>query len=82
MKRATTVGLCLTIIFALSALAAASAYAGEYGECVKVEKGKTGTYSNSSCTKPAVEKKANRQASTCGGKSEKPTGSSPTTLAE
>ncbi len=35
MKRIRIAGLCLVAAFAFSALAASSAYAGEYGECVK-----------------------------------------------
>lgn len=53
MKRIKIVGLCLTAVFALvafSAMAASSAYAGEYGVCVKSKGGK---YAEKNCLKLA-----------------------------
>ncbi len=60
MKRIGIVGLCLAAMFALSAMAASSAFAGEYGECVKAPKvGKPakylGHYTNKECTKKATK---------------------------
>jgi len=54
MKRiSVVVGLCLAAIFAVSALGASSAFAGEFGVCVKAAKsGKkyTGKYNDKGCT--------------------------------
>ena len=53
MRRIQIVGLCLGAVFAFSAMAASSAYAGEYGTCVKtkeVEKHYTGNYKDKNCT--------------------------------
>jgi hypothetical protein len=53
MKRIGIVGLCLTAMFALSAMGASSAFAGEYGVCAKAAKsGKTytGKYTDKNCT--------------------------------
>lgn len=53
MKRVRIVGLCLLAAVALSAMAASSAYAGEYGKCTKtkeVDKQYTGNYTNRNCT--------------------------------
>jgi len=61
MKRIKIVGLCLTAVFAitaLSAMAATSAYAGEYGVCKKTAKvGKfyVAHYIDKNCTKHATE---------------------------
>ncbi|MGP0102217.1 MAG: hypothetical protein ACLPUT_11440 [Solirubrobacteraceae bacterium] len=58
MKRIGIVGLCLAAMFALSAMGASSAFAGEYGVCAKAAKsGKkyTGKYLDKNCTKAATE---------------------------
>ncbi len=58
MKRIGIVGLCLAAMFALSAMGASSAFAGEYGVCAKAGKeGKkyTGKYLDKNCTKAATE---------------------------
>jgi hypothetical protein len=52
MKRITIVGLSLVAVFAFSAMASSSAFAGEYGVCVKAAKeGKkyTGNYTEKNC---------------------------------
>ncbi len=62
MKRMRIAGLCLVAMFAitaLSAMAASSAYAGEYGVCVKaqkVEKKYVGLYTDKNCQTAASEK--------------------------
>lgn len=48
MKRIGVVGLCLLVIVVSAGMAASSAYAGEYGRCVK-EVG--GPYEDANCTK-------------------------------
>jgi hypothetical protein len=48
MKRVTIVGLSLLAVLAFSAIAASSAFAGEFGECIKVGKGK-GQYTGKAC---------------------------------
>jgi hypothetical protein len=48
MRRFTVVGLCFVAAFAFSAMAASSAFAGEYGNCVK---SKTGKFIDSACLK-------------------------------
>ena len=58
MKRIGIVGLCLAALFALSAMGASSAFAGEYGICAKAAKaGKlyTGKYLDKNCTELASE---------------------------
>ncbi len=47
MKRIRSAGLCVVAIFALGAVAASSAYAGEYGECLKAPKVKEGKKAHS-----------------------------------
>ena len=49
MKRIRIVGLCLVAMFAMSALAATAAHAGEYGVCKKAEPKNTGNYSDKNC---------------------------------
>jgi hypothetical protein len=59
MKRIGIVGLCLAAMFALSAMGASSAFAGEYGVCAKAAKsGKTytGKYEDKNCTKEEAAK--------------------------
>jgi hypothetical protein len=59
MKRIGIVGLCLAAMFALSAMGASSAFAGEYGVCAKAAKvGKTytGKYEDKNCTKEEASK--------------------------
>ncbi len=59
MKRIGIVGLCLAAMFALSAMGASSAFAGEYGVCAKAAKsGKTytGKYEDKNCTKEEATK--------------------------
>jgi hypothetical protein len=59
MKRIGVVGLCFATAFVLCALAASSAVAGEYGECVKapqVSKRYTGRYLDAGCEKAASGK--------------------------
>jgi hypothetical protein len=56
MKRIGIVGLCFAAIFALSAMAASSAYAGEYGVCKELTKettpkAKHGKYEEMKCVK-------------------------------
>lgn len=46
MRRFTVVGLCFVAAFAFSAMAASSAFAGEYGNCVKAKGGK---FSDKAC---------------------------------
>jgi hypothetical protein len=56
MSRIRIVGVSLLAAFGFAAMVASSAYAGEYGECVKAAKvgGKaTGAYLDSRCEKPA-----------------------------
>jgi hypothetical protein len=53
MKRIRLVGLCLVAAFAVAAIAASSAFAGEYGFCVAKKKGR---YSDPGCTQPAARK--------------------------
>jgi hypothetical protein len=52
MKRLRIVGLCLVAVFAFTALIASSASAGQFGTCVKGEKGKS-AYSDKYCSKLA-----------------------------
>jgi hypothetical protein len=49
MKRISTVGLCLVAMVAFGAMAASSAYAGEYGECVKASPKGSGKFTSSTC---------------------------------
>jgi hypothetical protein len=60
MKRIKIVGLCLVATFAMSAMVAASAHAGQYEECVKqsknpVTKKYEGKYLDKSCNEEASE---------------------------
>jgi hypothetical protein len=59
MKRISILGLCLVAVTAFFALATTSAFAGEYGNCVKlkaVAKKYDGKYTNAECTVAATAK--------------------------
>jgi hypothetical protein len=59
MKRIKIVGLCLVAVFALTAVMASGAQAGQWGTCVKAAKnGKvyTGNYTDKLCSTKAAEK--------------------------
>ncbi len=57
MRRIRIAGLCLVAVFAMSAIASgsASAAAPEYGQCLKKAKKSLPAYSDSKCTKEALE---------------------------
>jgi hypothetical protein len=54
MKRISYATAVLVAVFAFGAIAASSAYAGEYGECVKAPKEPPGKFLDKGCEKPAV----------------------------
>lgn len=54
MKRFKVIGLCLIAVFALAAVFASGAQAGEFGKCEKANPKKTGKYSEKSCETLAV----------------------------
>ncbi len=59
MRRIKVVGLCLVAVFALTAVMASGAQAGQFGKCVKAAKnGKvyTGNYTDKLCSTKAAEK--------------------------
>ena len=49
MKRTRIVGICLVAMFAMSAIIATAAHAGEYGECVKQSKPYKGNWTDKNC---------------------------------
>jgi len=48
--RVRTLGLALVAVFALGAIVASAAEAGEYGRCLKASPAKTGKYTTAACT--------------------------------
>jgi hypothetical protein len=51
MRRTRLLGLCFVALLAFGAAAASSAYAGEYGVCVKAAKGSKGNWKDKGCEK-------------------------------
>lgn len=70
MKLIKIVGLCLVAAFAITAFAASSAVAGEYGHCVK-QKPVSKLYHGEYTTKGCTGKKASKEEEEKGGKKNK-----------